>query len=507
MNKKKTVRICNILSCFVLALLLLAEGQLLWKIRKLNMLPTSYFLALTGGMLLITALLCLLLFRRIVGRWQKQRGIGKQIFGYILSAVLVAGFLVAGNVVGRVQGTIDAITAPEKINVILEVYVRAEDDAQYIQDAAGYTFAISEDVPEEDARLLLEELESLMGNPVDVTTYPGTMVALDALLSGEADAAVLNSSYLEVLEDMEGYEDVRDKLRILHELVIEKEVPVQTEPEEEQKPAGPVHATDAPFLVYISGNDARRAQLADGGSDVNILMLVNPKSHQILLINTPRDYYVVNPASGKDARDKLSHCGLRGIENCIQAVSGLYDQEIDYYARINFSGFRTLVDAIGGVTFYSDITFPTRDYMIYAGENHLNGDQALALARERKNLRGGDNDRGKNQMKLIKSMIQQLSVGNLISNYGQILESLEGMFTTNFPAEEIGRLVQLQLTENPRWEVFTFAVTGDNGNDFCWGVGGYGYVMYPHEHMVEHAKDLMERFLKGEVLMEADMIP
>ena len=145
--------------------------------------------------------------------------------------------------------------------------------------------------------------------------------------------------------------------------------------------------------------------------------------------------------------------------------------------------------------------------MIYAGENHLNGDQALALARERKNLRGGDNDRGKNQMKLIKSMIQQLSVGNLISNYGQILKSLEGMFTTNFPAEEIGRLVQLQLTENPRWEVFTFAVTGDNGNDFCWGVGGYGYVMYPHEHMVEHAKDLMERFLKGEVLTEADMIP
>ena len=110
-------------------------------------------------------------------------------------------------------------------------------------------------------------------------------------------------------------------------------------------------------------------------------------------------------------------------------------------------------------------------------------------------------------MKLISAIVRQLSVGNLISNYAQILESLEGMFSTNFPAEEIGRLVQLQLTGNPQWEVFTFAVTGDNGNDFCWAAGGYGYVMYPHQNMVDHAVELMERFLNGEVLTEEDMIP
>jgi len=509
LKAKKSIRICNILSFFVLALLVLAQGQLLWKIWRLNMLPTAYFLTLGGVMAVLTGLLSLLLFRRRRGKWQRQPGIGKQILGYILSAAVMLGCFAAGNVVGRVQGTLNAITAPEKVNIILEIYVRAEDDAQYIQDAAGYTFALSEDVPEKDAEQALSELEKLFGNPVESTGYASTIAALDALLSGEADAAILNSAYLAVLEDMEGYEDVMDRLKVLHELVIEKEVPVQTEPKVEEGQEQPVQAdvTDAPFLVYISGNDARRAQLADGGSDVNILLLVNPQSHQILLINTPRDYYVVNPASGNGSRDKLSHCGLRGIDNCVQAVSGLYGQDIDYYARINFSGFRTLVDAIGGVTIYSDITFATRKYIIYEGENHLNGDQALYYARERKNLAGGDNDRGKNQMKLISAMIHQLSVGNLISNYAEILESLEGMFSTNFPAEDIGRLVQMQLTEKPQWEVLTFAVTGDNGNDFCWGVGGYGYVMYPHEHMVAHASALMERFLSGEELTEADLIP
>ena len=508
LKAKKSIRICNILSCIVLVVLALAEGQLLWKIRKLNMLPNSYFLALVGILLLITALLCLLLFRKRRGRWQKQPGFGKQILGYVLSAAVILGCFAAGNVVGRVQGTIDAITAPEKINVILEVYVRAEDEARYIQDTARYTFAISEDVPTEDAEKLLAELETLVGNPVETASYPNTIAALDALLSGEADAAVLNSAYLDVLEDVEGYENARDKLKILHELVIEKEVPLQTKPaDEEQKQNAASHVTDGPFLIYISGNDARRALLADGCSDVNILLLVNPKTHQILLINTPRDYYVVNPASGNTSRDKLSHCGLRGIDNCVQAVSGLYGQEIDYYARINFSGFRTLVDAIGGVTVYSDIAFPAGDYYIQVGENYLNGEQALRFARERKNLAGGDNDRGKNQMKLISAMVRQLSVGNLISNYAEILESLEGMFSTNFPAEEIGRLVQLQLTEKPQWEVLTFAVTGDNGNDFCWAVGGYGYVMYPHQHMVDHASALMERFLNGEVLTKDDLIP
>jgi anionic cell wall polymer biosynthesis LytR-Cps2A-Psr (LCP) family protein len=165
------------------------------------------------------------------------------------------------------------------------------------------------------------------------------------------------------------------------------------------------------------------------------------------------------------------------------------------------------VDAIGGVTVYSPVTFYTRDYQFYEGENHLNGDQALAFARERKSLRGGDNDRGKNQMRLISAMIKQLSVDNLLANYAEILESLEGMFSTNMPAEDIGKLVQLQLTEMPSWEILTFAVTGDNGDDVCWAVGGRGYVMYPHENMVAHAIDLMERFLEGEVLTEADMIP
>ena len=213
-----------------------------------------------------------------------------------------------------------------------------------------------------------------------------------------------------------------------------------------------------------------------------------------------------NPA-GNGARDKLSHCGLNGINNCIGAMTNLYGLPINYYARINFSGFRTLVDAIGGVTIYSDKSFATRNYYIYEGENHLNGDQALDYARERKSLKGGDNDRGKNQMKLITAMIDQLSVSTLLENYQKILDSLEGMFSTSMPSEAIGKLVQHQLTQMPEWEIHSFAVTGDNGNDRCWAVGnGYGYVMYPHMDEVAYAAGLIQRVLDGEILTDEDLV-
>lgn len=504
MKKNASNKTWNGFSWIVLILVSGVQVRLLWQIYRLYVLPTPYLLALGAGMAVLTLLLCLLLFRMKRGKWAVKKGHGKQILGYILALLIMVGCFAGSYFVGKVLNTITSITAPEKINVVMEVYVRAEDGAQGLQDIADYRFAIPEDVPEEEKKQVLQDLEALFGRPVSPTMCATTTDALQALTAGKVDALILNSEYVSVLAGMEDYADLTNQIKMLHEIVIEKEVIRDTPPVIPDKKFESVLNT--PFLIYISGNDARRPLLADGGSDVNILMLVNVENRQILMINTPRDYYVVNPASGNGSRDKLSHCGLRGIDNCIQAMNMQYGISIENYARINFNGFVKLIDALGGVTIYSDIGFNTMhgDY-IREGENHLNGQQALAFVRERKHLAGGDNDRGKNQMKLISALIQKLSVGNLIANYSQILESLEGMFSTNFPAEDIGKLVQFQLTEMPSWDVLTFAVTGDGGSDHCWAAGGNGYVMYPHENVVDHAVDLMERFLDGEKLTQADM--
>lgn len=509
MKKKNSGTGWNILSFLFLALTAAALGMLLWQIWKLHMLPNKYFLLFCGICLVITLLIGLLMIPKKRGKWQKKAGHGRQIIGLLLCVLLLAGCFVGSRAVGRVQSTVSSITAPQTVKVVLEIYVRSDDSAESIQDTAGYTYALPQDITEKEIAPVVQELEALLGK-LDMVRLPNAAAQLDALFSGEVDAVVLNSAYLSILEETEGYEDYSDRVKLLHETIVEKEVPNTNLPSAEDlhqgRPGNSQEATEnTGFLCYVSGIDSRHNIHTNGRSDVNILVAVNPQTHQILLVNTPRDYYVINPVSGDNSMDKLTHCGVGGVDNSMEALGILYGQTPEYYARINFSGFETLVDAIGGVTIYSDIAFPAGETYIRQGENHLNGVQALHFARERKNVAGGDNTRGKNQMKLITAIVNQLSASTLLSNYNEILQSLEGMFVTSMPAEKIGELVQTQIADMPKWEIFSYAVTGTGGTDHCWASDLYAYVMYPHEDMVAHGAALIEKVLTGQILTQEDM--
>lgn len=481
---------------------MLVLGRLLWQIWKLNMLPEKFFLILCAAVLVLLGLLSLLLFTKRKGKWQKNARHGKQVFGYILSALIVAGCFVGSGAVGRVLDTVSSITAPQKVSVVLEVYVRSDDKAEFLQDTAGYTFALPEDISQTEMAPVLEELKELLGGDLTTKIYPNITAQMAALFSGEADAVILNSAYLALLEEVEGFEEYESRIRLIHEKIVEQEVPQETQNTSKLPiPIRPEKEKNTGFLVYASGIDARRNVLTNSRSDVNILVAVNPETHQILLINTPRDTYVVNPASSKGSMDKLTHCGLWGTENSMEALNLLYGYKAQYSARINFSGFETLVDAIGGVTVYSDVAFTSEGIYIQQGENHLNGEEALAFARKRKGI-GGDQVRGKNQMKLIAAIVNQLSADTILRNYAQILDSLEGMFVTDMPVEKIGELVQTQLSEMPKWEIFTCALTGQGASDKCWASGTYAYVMYADENSVEHISKLIEMILAGETLTQ-----
>ena len=120
--KKKTVnRIWNGISWVFLCLLLAAQGMLLFRIWKLNMLPNLYFLIICGVCLVLTGLLSLLLFRKKQGKWQKKARRGKQVIGYLLSLLVLAGCFIANRAVAQVQNTVSSITAPEKVNVVLDI--------------------------------------------------------------------------------------------------------------------------------------------------------------------------------------------------------------------------------------------------------------------------------------------------------------------------------------------------------------------------------------------------
>ena len=262
----------------------------------------------------------------------------------------------------------------------------------------------------------------------------------------------------------------------------------------------PNHSAMDALGIYPNG------RLTKSRSDVNIIAIVNPAHQQILLVNTPRDTYISNPAAS-NAMDKLAHCSLYGTDNSRLALSHLYNIPIAYAAQINFNGFEHLIDALGGVTVYSDTAFTTTigGYAIQAGENKLNGAKALAFARERSKLTAGDISRGSNQMQLLAALVTRASPRTIITNYLEILSSLEGMFATDMPLQTITTLVTTEADDLNNWEILTYSVTGTDGTDYNYSAKSYAYVLYPDANSVSHASALMQRMLEGNALSADDV--
>lgn len=511
----KKANIWNIISFFVWLALIISEVMAIIQILQLNMLPDKYLLLLVVTFVLLALLLGLMMYQQ-QGKYQKKQLHIRQIIAYILSLLIIIGCGVICHAADKVNKTIDKITTTPEISAIVDVYVMNEDPAREITDLKDYAFAVTEVYDRENTQQAIADIEALLGSKISTVTYPSVFAMIDALYAGEINAMFLNSAYVDILEDLEAYADFTAKVRVIYECEIEEKNPVVVPGPSEgttdttSQGTTPVDndAPLAPFIVYLGGSDTRSKLLVNSRNDVNILAVVNPQTKQILLVNTPRDYYIPNPA-GKGANDKLTHCGIYGVDNSIKALENLYDIDISYYARINFTGFETLIDAVGGVTVYSEESFHalTGNYYFKKGENYLNGKEALAFARERYALSGGDNARGKNQMKIIAAVIQKMSsASTLISNYASILNSMQGMFVTDVPQERISDLVKMQLSDMPEWNVLSYAVSGTGGENTTYSMPSVPlYVMYPNEAAVNHGAQLIDRVLAGEILTSEDL--
>ncbi len=501
---KKTA-IWNILCAVVLALQLVAEALTAAVILRLNMLPAKYTAVLIAALVMLGLLTGLLMFLR----YKKSVGAVRRIVACVLALLVVCGCAVISKVVSDAYETMHAVTGTQTPTDIRNMYifVREDDPAQTLEDTAGYRFAIVESydqIHKEQIGLLIEEETA---GKIQMEQYTTGQALVDALLAEEVDAIVMNGAGMVLLLEDEKYADLEQRIRQLYCVPLSQlEGTDSTVPQDTQPPVAEGSIASQPFVVYISGSDTRSSKLNVSRSDVNILAVVNPVTKQVLLLNTPRDYYVPNPA-GNGKLDKLTHCGLYGTACSMEALGTLYGLQIDYYAQINFTGFKTLIDAVGGITVYSDQAFSAYGEPFQKGANHLDGERALLFSRERYNLAGGDRSRGKNQMKVITALIEKLTNGTtIISNYSQILGSLEGMFKTNVSMDQIGQLVKMQLNDMASWNVHSFGVSGNGGSEITYSAPGqHLYVMHQDEEMVAHAAALAQKVVDGQTLTAEDV--
>lgn len=302
------------------------------------------------------------------------------------------------------------------------------------------------------------------------------MVALEG---NESDIAVLNAGYMQLLKD--NYADFDSKIEVLTTL----HVRVQ-----HQTKASNVSATE-PFVVYISGIDTYGDIASVSRSDVNMLAVVNPLRRKILLVNTPRDYYVqLHGTTG--TRDKLTHAGIYGIDMSRQTLQDLYGVNIDYYMRVNFTSLVSIVDTLGGIDVYSDVAFKS----YHVGYNHMNGKQALEFSRERHSFSEGDRQRGKDQQRVIEAIVAKMSDPKNIVRYQAILGSLQGALQTNMGSSHIEQLANKQLDDMKKWQSESISVDGAGASAPTYSMGAQQlYVMVPDQTTVDTTKAKIQAYL------------
>ncbi|HEL2001973.1 TPA: LCP family protein [Streptococcus suis] len=287
-----------------------------------------------------------------------------------------------------------------------------------------------------------------------LTTSPTTsyLTAYQAMLNGESQAMIFNGVFTNILENEDP--DFSSKVRKIYSFKVTQTVDTATK-----------QVSGDSFNIYISGIDTYGPISSVSRSDVNIIMTINRATHKILLTTTPRDSYVAIADGGQNQYDKLTHAGIYGVNASVHTLENLYGINISNYIRLNFTSFLQLIDLVGGIDVENTQEFTSGEHTFPVGTVHLDAEQALIFVRERYSLANGDNDRGKNQEKVIAALIKKLSSPENLRNYQAILNSLEGSIQTDISIETIIGLVNTQLEAGTQFTVESQALVGNGRTD------------------------------------------
>ena len=461
-----------------------------------KMVPTIYMLIIGIVLAVIAAIIWLLVWH--------TRYTGRFIGGTVLAVIMIAILAFGGFYINKTRSAISNISGETTEVTQMAVYVKSDDAADSVEATAGYTYGILSSLDRENTDGAVAHLNSEFGTEVQTKEYAGLTELADGILNGEVNAMLLNSGYLSVYEDMDGYTDFSTKIKEVGTVDVESTI----QSAEESTPVEPITTANGGkvYTIYLSGIDTRGEMTAKSRSDVNIIATVNTDTHEILLVSTPRDYFVPLSISG-GAPDKLTHAGIYGIDVCMDTLGMLYDIDINYYFRINFGGFVKVIDALGGITVNSDYDFDSKNILGYhfnKGENYVNGEQALIFARERYAFQEGDRQRGKNQMEVIRGVVKKALSPEILTSYSSILSSLDGCFGTNITYEEIAQILQQQLTNGGDWTIVSYSVNGTGATEKPYSMSQKAYVMVPDYNTVDKAKSLMEKVRNGEVVTQEE---
>ena len=470
-------------------LLVVASFYLLYQLIKINVLPTKLLFLITIIFVLLDTIFALLLC-------YYTRAIVSKIICVVITLVLIFGSCLGGYYISKTGSLLTNITNVTKhAKNTVSVVVKQSSDIKNKSQLNGLSVGTLRTIGTQGSSKALKEL-SKDGIVMNQSEYDSLSAMLESFYNGEVDSIIINESSRSQILDMESYADFDNNTRVVYQ--------TSYKVENTDKANAVSDITSKPFNVLISGSDTRGGFDENGRSDVIMVATINPKTSTILLTSVPRDFYVTTACDAADgcmqgALDKITHTGIHGTNTTKRTVEQLLGIEINYTFKVGFDTVTDLVDALGGVDVYVEPGYAvsTSTFSVHEGTNHLDGEHALAYARERYSYTEGDRQRTKNQQQVLMGIVNEATKPSVITKYASIMDAMANTFSTTMSNEEISDLIKYQINNNPKWKMEQYMVDGTGDTLMCAELGDAASVMVPDQSTVKMAKDKINAVLAG----------
>ena len=495
-NGKKSNRV---ISKFLTIFMIAALALLIFQIINLNLLPMKLMILVSLVLIILTLIIILML------HFKARKFFSRLLMG-LIALCMCAGLAFGNYFIFKTDNTFEKVTSlADSKATSTSIVVLKTSSIEKEKDLAGAKIGTIMDMDEEATSRMLKDLDS---DKIKYTTkdYSSLDDMMEALYNNEVDAICLNEKYRGILHESETYFNFQTDSRVVHQNVH------YTKVTKKDNPSDPVNnITKDTFTVLVSGNDSYGTlQDSNTRSDANLLLTVNPKTGTILMTSIPRDYYVelVCPDNEEQAcpegsYDKLTHSGLMGVKSTEKTIEKALGITINYNIRINFSSVVSLVDALDGIDLdikkgeEVDIFYTNSQPGLSVGKHHVDGETALAFARERHAYADGDNQRVRNQQKVFKAMFKRMISPKMITNYGKFMDALAVAFDTNLSGNEISKFVKYELNSMPKWKIESYAIVADSDTKFCYQAQSYASVVVQNDIMNEVARKKIQAVIDG----------
>lgn len=427
MKIKNYLSLTNILVLIALVVTYLLFFVTLFLTMRYSALNLVLYSIIFGFIFIFILLFGVVILEGIIEKKKKLITIGISVLTFLSLLLIVANIYVF-----RVNASINnVIVNPNASTELLSSFVVYDNNTiETVDEISGLKLGILSNAENLDRNSYVKnEIEKLSVN-ISYVEYLSYNELLLGLFSNEIDVATLPTDYYDQFSDYEGYNDYLEKTKKIYDF---------TTTVESTSDVVDIDVTKEPFSILIMGNDG-------GRTDSLILATYNPLKLSVTMTSIPRDSYVPIACYPNQEKDKIGHAFSVSRDCALETVENLFEVDVNYFVEVNFKGVVEIVEALDKVWITSPVEFVGQNsdeerghytVKVFKGGQFATGEQALAFARERHAMPGGDYQRQENQQQVIQAIIDRVLQLKDINKALDVLNAAGNNVKTNISLDQM----------------------------------------------------------------------